>query len=183
MKILLLCALCILLPVRADELLDHPYRSFDGKTFIDLRNSLPREWFELAGHVTSVGDGPKDGALLILVDKGESTPGVAGGDAARIVHLTNYPYAHAVVDGTYLHCYARLAGRHQYRTVQGATATVLSYDFGQPATAQQRAAFDRHNLTNYLRAVEGVRTARSNAAAARVSRQSTNYSITPRPPP
>lgn len=184
---ILICTHCVQ-SFGANECDAYPYRTFDGTNFVDLSKTLPREWFQVAGWVTSVGTAGKDGSLLIRVDKGESTYGVAGGEFAHIIHLTNYPFAHAAIDGTYLNCYARFNGRHQYRTVQGATATVLSYDFGHPATPEQIRIINDGKRSNYLALVESAAIAKSNRTARTketFSSNYTNYSIAPsrRPPP
>jgi len=168
-----------------------PYRSLDGgNTFIDLTTRWDsgaeslRDWRIVAGWVTSVGTGLKEGALLIHVDKGNSTLGVAGGEEAKIVHLMNYPGAYQVVDGRHIICMAKCIGRYQYTTVQGATATVLSYDHGALPTPEQFASFENMKRTNYVAAAQTAWLARSNRLARQKmsSQNLSNLTITPRRP-
>lgn len=193
-----------------------PYRTFDGgktfedisrKSYLELKNGDVSEWRVIAGCVLDVPrqrefeissltfqsrtnrvEGGSRQGLIVAIDEEDSSHGAAGGAGSRMVHLINYPREQEAVDGKYICAVARCRGRAQFTTVQGATATLLSYDHGALPSAEQFAAMEGVKRSNYMAQVQAAVASRTNRAAARAQGQrsgtnwtnGTNYSITPR---
>lgn len=169
---------------------ENPWRSLDGgRSWVDVSGRFAggpvtvglRDWSIVAGYVFGNRIGSREGSLLVAVDKRRSSYGVTGGELAGVVHLTNYPWSSGLVDGRYVCCLARAVGRFQYRTVEGGSVVVLSYDHGILPSAEVRAGLDGLRSSNFVERAQGAAARARSNQAARVQAQAkgTNVSIVP----
>jgi hypothetical protein len=90
-------------------------------------------WALLVGEVVQITG--SDGIIL-------RTHKLSGfSEAPKTVRILNHPLEKKLVDGKLVACVAAKSGRFRYQNVQGAVATIESYDYGRIATPQQVADF------------------------------------------
>lgn len=116
-----------------------PLRIYDGKlydltevlwaslSYTEGGGPLPKFW--VAGKIISVGED------FVIIEHSRWVPGLGRTPIPLkpdVVCLKHHPNQSHFLDGDRIACAAILAGRFQYDTAGGSTATIPSYDFGKP---------------------------------------------------